>query len=51
MSQSEAVEIAEAIGSKYSQIWGSAALGMTYFLKGDHGVSEETSDALSRRAA
>jgi class 3 adenylate cyclase len=45
----EAVEVAEAIGNTYSQLWGSAALGMTYFLKGDHGASEEhLRDALAQ---
>jgi len=45
----EAVEVAEAIGNTYSQLWGSAALGMTCFLNGDHGASEEhLSDALAQ---
>ena len=37
----EAAEIAEAMGNRYLQIWGSASLAMISFLRGDFGASEE----------
>jgi tetratricopeptide (TPR) repeat protein len=37
----EAVEIAEAVGSRFSQIMASNQLAIAYFVNGDYGASEE----------
>ena len=37
----EGVEIAEAVGSRYSQIMASSHLAIALFLSGDYGASEE----------
>ena len=37
----EAVEIAETLGNRYSQITASSALAIAFFVSGDYGASEE----------